>query len=92
MRQTMKHTLFGVLSALLLISPGSAFAHDGEAIYKENCALCHNSLNNAAYKGRSISALTNSVIAGKGVMKPRAGKPSLKDEEIRAAVTYLMSK
>jgi cytochrome c5 len=49
-------------------------------------------MNNAAYKGRSVSVLTDSVIAGKGAMKPRAGKPSLKDEEIRAAVTYLLSK
>jgi cytochrome c5 len=88
----MRQTLGGVMLTLLLIFPGSALAQDGEAIYKETCAVCHNSMNNAAYKGRSIGALTDSVIAGKGEMKPRAGKPSLKDEEIRAAVTYLLSK
>jgi cytochrome c5 len=88
----MRQTLWGVMLTLLLIFPGSALAQDGEAIYKETCAVCHNSMNNAAYKGRSIGALTDSVIAGKGEMKPRAGKPSLKDEEIRAAVTYLLSK
>jgi cytochrome c5 len=49
-------------------------------------------MSNAPYKGRSVSALTSSVIAGKGAMKPRAGKSSLKDAEIRAAVTYLLSK
>jgi cytochrome c5 len=88
----MKQTLFGVLSAFLLLAPGAAFAQDGEAIYKENCAVCHNTMSNAAYKGRAVGALVKTVIDGKGAMKPRAGKPSLKDEEIRAAVTYLLSK
>jgi cytochrome c5 len=82
----------GICTILLLISAGSTSAQDGAAIYRENCAGCHNSMSNAPYKGRSVSALTSSVIAGKGAMKPRAGKSSLKDAEIRAAVTYLLSK
>ena len=92
MKKTTKRTLFGALAALLLTSHGATFAQDGAAIYSENCASCHNSMNNAAYKGRSVGALVTSVIEGKGAMKPRAGKASLKDEEIRAAVTFLLSK
>jgi cytochrome c5 len=92
MKQSMRQTLWGVVVTLPVIFVGSALAQDGGAIYKENCAVCHKSISNAAFKGRSIGALTDSVIKGKGEMKPRAGKPSLKDEEIRAAVTYLLSK
>jgi len=92
MKQSMRQRRWGIMLAPLLIFPGSALAQDGEAIYKENCAACHDSMNNAPYKGRSVGALTDSVIAGKGAMKPRAGKPSLKDEEIRAAVTFLLTK
>lgn len=88
----MKQTLSAVLFACILLGASMAYAQDGAAIYKENCAACHNSMSNAAYKGRAIGVLTNTVIQGKGAMKPRAGKPSLKDEEIRAAVTYLLSK
>jgi cytochrome c5 len=91
-RLTTTQTLLGVIPAFLMLSVGAALAQDGAAIYKENCADCHNSMNNSVYKGRSVSALTDGVIAGKGAMKPRAGKSSLKDEEIRAAVTYLLSK
>jgi cytochrome c5 len=92
MKQSMRQTLWGVMLTLPVIFLGSALAQDGEAIYKEICAFCHKTMSNAAYKGRSIGALTESVIKGKGEMKPRAGKPSLKDEEIRAAVTYLLSR
>jgi cytochrome c5 len=49
-------------------------------------------MNNAVYKGRNVNALTSGVIAGKGAMKPRAGNASLKDEEIRAAVVYMLSR
>lgn len=92
MKASMKQSQLGALCALLLVSPGAALAQDGEAIYKAKCAVCHKSMNNAAYKGRSVGTLVKTVIEGKGAMKPRAGNPSLKDEEIRAAVTYLVSK
>jgi cytochrome c5 len=49
-------------------------------------------MNNVAYKGRNPNALTSTIIAGKGAMKPRAGNASLKDEEIRAAVVYMLSR
>jgi cytochrome c5 len=83
---------FGLAAVVFLLTADLASAQDGAAIYRANCAGCHNGMNNAAYKGRNVTALTNSVIAGKGTMKPRAGKASLKDEEIRAAVTHLLSR
>ena len=89
----MKKVAFGIWTIVLLLIPAvPTSAQDGAAIYRENCAGCHNSMSNAPYKGRSVGALASSVIAGKGAMKPRAGKPSLKDADIRAAVTYLLSK
>ncbi len=49
-------------------------------------------MSNAAYKGRAVGALIKSVIDGKGAMKPRAGNPALKDDDIRAAVAYYINK
>jgi len=88
----MKSTWFGLAAVVLLLPAGSASAQDGAAIYRASCAACHGGMNNAVYKGRNVNALTSAVIAGKGAMKPRAGNASLKDEEIRAAVVYMLSR
>jgi cytochrome c5 len=37
-------------------------------------------------------ALVASVVHGKGAMAPRAGKPALSDDDIKAAVEYIESK
>jgi cytochrome c5 len=42
-------------------------------------------------KKGGADALTASVIAGKGVMAPRAGVPSLSDTDIKAAVEYMIN-
>lgn len=88
----MKSMSFGLAVVVLLLPAGLASAQDAAAIYRASCASCHNSMNNAAYKGRNVNALTSAVIAGKGAMKPRGGNASLKDEEIRAAVVYMLSR
>ncbi len=88
----MKQIAFWVLAAFLLMPIGSAAeASDGAAIYKKNCAGCHDNIR-TSYKGASVAKLTDAVISGAGgKMKPRAGT-RLSDEEIRAAVEYLVSK
>ena len=48
----MKRKLFGVPAVLLLISAVPALAQEGAAIYRANCAGCHNSMSNAHYKER----------------------------------------
>jgi cytochrome c5 len=42
-------------------------------------------------KKGGADALAASVIAGKGLMAPRAGVPSLSDADIKAAVDYMLS-
>ncbi len=81
-----------LMAAAWVFAPAAVYAQDGAAVYARNCAGCHNTMNNAAYKGRPVGTLTSTVIAGKGTMKPRAGNSRLTDNEIRAAVTHLLSR
>jgi cytochrome c5 len=92
METYMKSASLWLAAVVFLLPTGLACAQDGAAIYRASCAACHNGMNNAAYKGRNVNALTSTIIAGKGAMKPRAGNASLKDEEIRAAVVYMLSR
>jgi cytochrome c5 len=92
METYMKSASLWLAAVVFLLPTGLACAQDGAAIYRASCAACHSGMNNAAYKGRNVNALTSTIIAGKGAMKPRAGNASLKDEEIRAAVVYMLSR
>ncbi len=69
-------------------------------VYAQSCAACHNNLDpklgdKAAWEPRmkqGDDALVAAVIQGKGLMPPRAGKPDLSDDDIKAAVEYIESK
>jgi cytochrome c5 len=89
--------------ALLAVSAGAgaALAADGESVYASVCRKCHRTgIDDAPKAGDKAAwgpriaagreALVKSVIEGKGAMDPRAGKPELTDDEIRAAVDYLV--
>ena len=83
-----------------LIAAIAAGAADGKEIYAKACAVCHNNLppklgDKAAWEPRikqGVDAMVAAVIKGKGTMPPKAGKPSLTDAEIRAAVEYMMER
>ncbi|MBX9812420.1 MAG: c-type cytochrome [Burkholderiales bacterium] len=90
--------------ALFIISVcfGTAFAADGKEVYDKVCYKCHRSgvddapkpSDKAAWAPRlatGMEALYKSVIEGKGEMPPRADKPHLSDEELKAAVDYIVS-
>lgn len=92
------------VAALLLVSASAmpAFAADGEAVYSSVCRKCHRTgIDDAPKTGDRAAwaprvalgreALVKSVIDGKGAMDPRGGKAELTDEEIRAAVDYLLA-
>lgn len=77
-----------------------AAAGGGEALYKQSCALCHAAgVANAPKLGdkaawaprlaQGMPALVQSVIKGKGAMPPR-GASTAPDNEIRAAVEYMV--
>jgi cytochrome c5 len=100
----MKSAVTIITTVVALLSMGQAAAADeGKAIYNKVCAVCHaKGIAGAPKLGDKLlweprikkggsDAMTASVIAGKGVMAPRAGQASLSDADIRAAVDYMMS-
>lgn len=92
---------FGTAAALL-VTLAPAAAADGKAVYEKTCALCHAAGvanapkfgDKAAWAPRVATgkaALVASVKAGKGAMPPKAGASDLKDDDIQAAVDYLLA-
>lgn len=75
----------------------------GEKAYAATCAACHTSAvmgapklgDKAAWAARIAkgqAALYGSAIDGLKLMPPRGGNAALKDEELKAAVDYMLSK
>jgi len=82
--------------------PASGTTGDGEQIYGGVCKACHAAgvagapkLDDAeAWAPRlelGTDALIASVINGKGAMPPKGGNPSLTEDQIRAAVEYMVN-
>jgi cytochrome c5 len=87
------------LAALALAQP--ALAADGKTVYGQTCAACHaTGLANAPKLGdkaawsprasAGTAALVTNVVKGKGAMPPKAGNASLSEDDIRAAVEYML--
>jgi cytochrome c5 len=84
----------------------SALAHpcaaaDGKTVYGQTCAACHASGLAGAPKvgdkaawaprtGAGKNGLLASVVKGKGAMPPKAGNASLTEEDIGAAIDYML--
>ena len=86
----------------IAVAAGSAMAADGKAVYDKTCVACHASGvanapklgDKAAWAPRMATgkaALVAAVMAGKGAMPPKAGAAGLKDDEIAAAVDFMMA-
>ncbi len=96
----MKYLSGGYVIAAILMASGAAQAADGQAVYDQHCGMCHNNLtpkigDKDAWAPRiklGAAALVASVINGKGAMPPRGAAPDLSDDDIKAAVQYLVSK
>ncbi|MGH8724436.1 MAG: c-type cytochrome [Burkholderiales bacterium] len=78
-------------------APGT---RSGEALVQATCAACHQAGVAKAPKlgdrnewaphiKNGVSAMMQSVIKGKGAMPPKAGDPSLTEDEIRRAVVHM---
>jgi cytochrome c5 len=71
----------------------------GRQVFVRNCAVCHTTLSPrigdreawAPFLQMDEKALVDAVISGGGSMAPRAGRPSLSDDDIKAAVQYIVS-
>ena len=97
----MRTTNLGLIAIMLAMSAGTAWATSGKAIYDKHCASCHSTnadntpqLGNAEqWKIRldyGRKSLIYSVKNGHNMMPMHEG--TLKDQDIGAAVDYIVSK
>lgn len=94
----LKQSVFVAGAAVLAIAASAARADDGQTIYGQHCAACHNKIppklgDKAAWAPRikkGTDALVVSSVNGKGMMKPQT-KAGLTPTQIRAAVEYMVA-
>lgn len=85
----------------------SAAADKGEEVYKKTCNLCHQAAVAGAPKfglkaewepriAQGMNILYEHAIKGyagsKGTMPPKGGNPALSDDDVKAAVDYMVAK
>jgi len=85
-----------------MMSPAHA-ADKGKAVFDATCVACHGAGIAGAPKvgdkaawtpriAKGNDALYQSALKGKGAMPPKGGNTALKDEDVKAAVDYMVSK
>jgi len=73
----------------------------GKSVYEKNCVACHATGVAGAPKVGDKAAwaehiaegtehLVQAAIKGEGAMPPKGGNPALREEEVRAAVNYMI--
>jgi len=90
----------GLVVAAILVAAGNAQAADGQAVYAQNCGMCHDNLPPkigdkeawAPLIKKGSGDLVTATIKGQGAMPARGGHPDLSDADVKAAVDYLVSK
>ena len=97
----MKNVINVVAAGLLLAASGSVLA-DGQKTYQSSCQACHASGAAGAPKlgdkeawapriALGIDALLASSIKGKNAMPPKGACMACTDEELKAAIEYMVS-
>ena len=90
------------MSAGLLLSLAGTVLADGQQVYKNSCQACHAAGVAGAPKlgdkavwapriATGIDALVASSINGKGIMPPKGACASCSDDDLKAAVEYMVS-
>ena len=98
----MKWAAAGLVAVVSMGSVSVASAADGKAVYEKTCIACHAAGvanapklgDKAAWAprtGAGKATLVATVKTGKGAMPPKAGNAALTDEEIGAAVDYMLA-
>ena len=96
-----KLTATAIFASLFMAASGAAMA-DGAATYQQACVACHMTgaagapklEDKAAWAPRiaqGTDVLYASALKGKGAMPPKGGQAQLSDEDIKAAVDYMVS-
>jgi len=99
--------LLGLTSTTFVVAGGhSTPSTSGAAVFEANCANCHTGGFGGFFTGapkvgdqgdweslipKGIDALTATTLAGVGKMKPRGECTTCTDEEIRAAIEYMLA-
>lgn len=101
----MKTRILISASLATLIASTGAFAADGEAVYNQACMACHAQGVAGAPKQGDAEAWADRIDKGMdtlyensingfqgeaGVMPPKGGFANLSDEEVKAAVDYMV--
>lgn len=100
--------LLGLTTTTLVAADShSTPGQSGEAVFEANCANCHTGGLSGFFSGapevgdqddweslilRGIDGLTATTLAGIGKMNPRGGCMTCTDEDIRAAIEYMLEK
>jgi len=80
------------------------YASDGKAVYKKSCKICHGNGSAGAPKAGDADAWKERIAKGnellydhaingfreKGIMPAKGGNKKLTDDEVKAAVDYLL--
>ncbi len=95
-----------VLFGALLLTGSPAAAADGKAVYDETCSMCHaegmaeapifgNKEAWAPRIAKGLDTLVQHALEGfegeNGTMPERGGNDELSDEQVKAAVQYMMN-
>ena len=97
----MKNVINVVAAGLLLAASGSVLA-DGQKTYQSSCQSCHASGvagspklgDKAAWAPRiatGVDAMLAVAIKGKGAMPPRGACAACTDDDLKAAIEYMVS-
>ncbi len=83
---------------LAALVPAAATFDNGSSIYQQSCRSCHDSglmgapkIGHARYSA-DLDVLVENSIKGIGRMPARGGNRSLSDDDVRAAVEYMVEK
>ena len=96
----MKLAMIGITTLAALCNVGQVAAADGKAVYDKGCGACHNSMDpklgdKAKWEPlikKGTDALVATVVKGKAPMPPKGGQASASNDDLKAAVEYMMSK
>jgi len=96
----MRFAIIGITAMAALFNIGQVAAADGKAVYDKGCGACHNNmdpkLGDKAKWGpiakQSVDTLVATVVKGKGAMPPKGGQAAASNDDIKAAVEYMLSK
>ena len=89
-------------AALLSVAQASFASRNGEKVYKKSCKMCHNTgmlgapkrTDKAAWKARRAhydeQTMVEHTLKGFGKMRAKGGCKQCTDEEITAAVEYML--